>query len=135
LYSSAPVVHWEWCRSELELSRFMMHYIGAGTDFPFHLLQKSVNECKGVQPIRVVITDTDFDHNYETTRDAPPIFADACRVSPHLVLLLHNPDEQKAARYRRAGAKVIAVRELEDYPAMAASLSAALFEEKRHVAD
>src|SRR5262249_18470404 len=33
LYSGTPVTFWEWCRSETELSRFLMHYIGGGTVF------------------------------------------------------------------------------------------------------
>ncbi len=64
LYSSAHVDYWRWCRSEAELSRFLMHYIGGGTDFPFDLLASSLEECRTNQPIRVMITDTDFDANY-----------------------------------------------------------------------
>jgi hypothetical protein len=37
------------------------------------------------------------------------------------------------ARYRGAGARVIEVTELEDYPKMAGGLARALFEEKRDV--
>src|SRR5438270_800083 len=70
LYSGAAVPFWEWCRSEAELSRFLMHYIGGGTAFPFDLLRKSIVECGPAQPIRVVITDADFHNNYETLPDS-----------------------------------------------------------------
>jgi hypothetical protein len=133
LYSGAPVAHWEWCRSEVELSRFLMHYIGAGTEFPFKILEKSVRECGSAQPIRVVITDIDFDHNYAGKPGHARIFADAVRASPHFVLMLHCPDERRAAHYRKVGAKVIPIQDREDFPKMAAALSLALFEEDRHV--
>src|SRR5262249_50522736 len=45
LYSSSPVVYREWCRSETEVSKFLMHYICAGTAFPVGLLRESVSQC------------------------------------------------------------------------------------------
>jgi hypothetical protein len=135
LYSSAPVVYREWCRSERELSRFLMHYVGAGTDFPFGLLEASVAECGADQPIRVVITDNDFNHNYAETKGNAAVFAEAVRRSPHFVLLLHAEDGPWAKPYRAAGARVIPVTELEDYPGVAAALSADLFEGERRVAE
>jgi hypothetical protein len=132
LYSGAPVTFWEWCRSETELSRFLMHYVGGGTVFPFPLLRQSVEECGGDQPIRVVISDGDFHHNYQANPANAAAFAEAARVSPHFVLLLHATGDEDG-RYRRAGAKVITVAELDDYPSMAAALAAALFEREGHV--
>jgi hypothetical protein len=133
LYSCAPVTFWEWCRSETELSRFLMHYVGGGTVFPFDLLRRSVSECRGAQPIRVAITDSDFHTNHDKISGGAAAFAEAAAASPHFVLLLHATGDP-TGRYRRAGAKVITVAQLEDYPAMAAALSAALFEGERHVA-
>jgi hypothetical protein len=46
-------------------------------------------------------------------------------------LLLHGTGDVEG-RYARAGARVVPVKDLEDYPATAAALSAALFEEGRH---
>jgi hypothetical protein len=126
LYSGAVVPFREWCRSETELSRFLMHYIGGGTAFPFDLLRESVAECRSAQPTRVVITDADFHHNYDRLPDSAA-FAEAARASPHLVLMLHATGDL-AGRYARAGARVVTVKELEDYPAMAAALADALFE-------
>ena len=131
LYSHAPVPFWEWSRSETELSRFLMHYVGGGTAFPFDLLDRSVRECRSGQPVRVVITDADFHYNYASNPAHAVIFDEAARVSPHLVLLLHRTDDPDG-RYCRAGAKLIRVGELEDYPRMAADLAAALFEVERH---
>jgi hypothetical protein len=134
LYSSAPVQYREWCRSEAELSKFLMHYIGAGTEFPFDLLRDSVGSCAGDQPIRVVITDRDFDANYKSRPANANIFADAVIQSPHFVLMLHAGDPSWTETYRRTGAQVIAVKELNDYPAMAAALSKALFARENRVA-
>jgi hypothetical protein len=131
LYSCAPVVFWEWCRSETELSRFLMHYVGAGTDFPFELLRTSVSECRAAQPVRVVITDADFHSNYQAAPGNAGTFAEAAGASPHFVLMLHGTGDMTGA-YGRAGARVITVENLEDYPKMAAALAAALFEGDRH---
>jgi hypothetical protein len=131
LYSGAPVLFWEWCRSERELSRFLMHYVGGGTEFPFDLLERSVAECGATQPIRAIISDADFHHNWEARKGHATAFAEAASVSPHLVLLLHATGDRDN-RYGRAGARVITVKDLEDYPATAAALAAALFEERCH---
>jgi hypothetical protein len=128
LYSCAPVQYREWCRSEAELSKFLMHYIGGGTDFPFGQLRESVAECAHDQPIRVVITDHDFDMNYKARKENASIVAEAVARSPHFVLMLHAENPSWAEPYRATGARVIAVRELNDYPAMAAALSNALFQ-------
>jgi hypothetical protein len=128
LYSSAPVTFWEWCRSESELSRFLMHYIGGGTEFPFDLLRKSVVECRSAQPIRVIITDADFHSNYKKSPDQGA-FVDAARDSPHTILMLHATDDVNGS-YGRAGARVITIAEMEDYPTMAVALANALFERK-----
>lgn len=133
LYSSDPVLYWQWCRSETEISRFLMHYIGAGTMFPFPLLGRSIAECRSDQPIRIVITDSDFDSNYDASPEHPSIFAEAARVSPHFVQLLHRPQPARVGHYRSQGATVIEVGDFEDFPRMATQLALALFpDDPRH---
>jgi len=132
LYSGEPVAYWQWCRSATELSRFLMHYIGGGTVFPFGLLRESLEKCGTVQPIRFIITDSDFDANYSALPTHARLFAEAVGRSPHFVLLLHRPDPESVARYRAAGARVVQVVDLEDFPRLAGDLSRALFEEHRH---
>jgi hypothetical protein len=128
LYSGAPVPFWEWSRSETELARFLMHYVGGGTEFPFDLLDQSVTECGPDQPIRVAISDTDFHVNYEQ-RSGSGSVARAVKASPRFILLLHVPaDDPRSAAYTAAGATVIPVVNLDDYPGMAGKLAAALFE-------
>jgi hypothetical protein len=108
-----------------------MHYVGGGTDFPFDLLRQSVAECRGRQPIRVVISDSDFHSNYHAEQQNAGTFAEAGAASPHLILMLHATGDRDG-HYQRAGAKVLTVEQLEDYPAMAAALAAALFGRERH---
>src|SRR6185436_755260 len=129
LYSGSHVRFWEWCRSELELSRFLMHYIGGGTEFPFEVLAESVAESRTARPVRVLITDSDFDRNHDRAPAHRRIFAEAVRRSGPLVLLLHLPAATSVARYRGVGAHVVPVEKLEDFPAMAAALGRALFAE------
>ena len=127
LYSSKPVLYWSWCRSEIEISRFLMHYIGAGTDFPFQLLSKSCHECVADHPIRIVISDSDFDHNFEAHPDNRGIFISAAEESAHWILLQHRPDRERVKLYESLGAKVICIEELTDFPRLATELSASLF--------
>jgi hypothetical protein len=127
LYSSTPVAQWEWSRSEVEMSRFLMHYVGGGTNFPFGTLEGSVRSAGREQPIRVVITDRDFDANYDAAKEHPGIFAEAVTRSAAFVLLLHHPDAAHAKRYRTAGAQVIEVDTLDDFPRLARDLAFALF--------
>jgi hypothetical protein len=110
-----------------------MHYVGAGTDFPFDLLARSLAECGADQPTRVVISDSDFDANYAAAPANARVFADAARSPGRLILLLHGPDSPRRDPYRKAGASVVPVTELENYPATAAALADALFEGGRHV--
>lgn len=131
LYSSSYVRHWDWCRSELEIARFLMHYIGGGTDFPFDVLSQSVAECGGTRPVRVVITDSDFDSNCAAHEGNLGVVWNAVRHSHPLVLLLHAPRPASVARYRELGAQVVPVSKLEDFPSMAAGLARALFSEAR----
>jgi hypothetical protein len=132
LYSSDHVAYWQWCRSEIELSRFLMHYIGSGTQFPFEKLQSSVIESSDAQPIRVIISDSDFDYNYDQHEQAAGILGDAIQSSQQLILLLHALGELNDARYQAAGATVIRIEEMEDFPKLAAKLAHALFSENRH---
>jgi hypothetical protein len=129
VYSTGHEKLWTFCRSESILSRFLLHYIGQGTDFPFDMLAASVEALGAEQPVRVIITDRDFDGNYDQRAGNAAIFAEAGARSPALVLLLHEPDRARAARYEAAGARVIGVRKLDDFPRLSAELSFALFEQ------
>jgi hypothetical protein len=132
LYSHAPVLFWEWSRSETEVSRFLMHYVGGGTEFPFDILDASVRECAGDQPIRVIITDSDFNANFDAKPTNAGVLLGAVAASPRCVLLLHAPIPERVAQYRRLGASVIPVESMEDFPRLAADLTLALFPEESH---
>lgn len=128
LYSTKHEKSWEFCRSETILSRFLMRYIGGGTDFPFDVLEASVESERNLQPFRVIITDTDFDYNYDQSPANAGIFKRAAERSPALVLLLHAPNRDRVRKYELAGARVVAVRTLSDFPVMAAALAHSLFD-------
>lgn len=128
MYSTTNEKLWEFCRSEAILSRFLMRYIGGGTQFPFEVLAASVESERNLQPIRVIITDTDFDANYDSRPENAVIFKRAAERSPALVLLLHTPNRDRVRKYEQAGARVVAVRTLSDFPVMAAALAHSLFD-------
>jgi len=129
LYSSDTVVYWSWCRSDVEISKFLMHYVGGGTDFPFELLRKSCDECGRDQPIRVIISDQDFDSNYESDAGNRGVFVSAATRSPQFVLLLHRPDPGRCKFYRDMGATVVEIDKLSDFPRLTAALTHSLFPE------
>jgi hypothetical protein len=131
LYSHQTLRHWEWSRSEQELSGFLMHYIGGGTYFPFNVLEASARELSGRQPIRVIITDQDFDANVAHEPRALAILAHAVKDSPGLILLKAGAEEAGSAAYRRLGIRVVPVGELTDYPRLARELAWALFPAER----
>jgi hypothetical protein len=133
LFSSEPHLFWEWSRSEVEMSRFLMHYLGAGTVFPFGILASSVAECGDDQPIRVVISDRDFDANVSAEPSHRLTLADAVAKSARFVLLQHRPDPTAVRSYRGLGATVIEVHEMKDFPRVATELAQALFPEELHV--
>lgn len=128
LYSTENVKHWQFCRSEKILSKFLMRYIGGGTSFPFDVLAESVESERHLQPIRVVITDSDFDWNYDSRPTNAAIVKKAADKSPAFVLLLHAPNRDRVRQYETAGARVVPVRTLSDFPVMAAALAHSLFD-------
>lgn len=127
LYSHDPLLYWSWCRSDIEMSRFLMHYIGGGTRFPFDLLRKSCAECLADQPIRVVISDHDFDANYSSHPENREIFIAAANQSAHWILMLHQPAPAQVQLYRTLGASVIVLEDLANFPRMATELTTSLF--------
>lgn len=129
LYSDGCVRHWSWTRSEREISRFLLGYLGAGTRYPFEVLAASIRECRHEQPLRVVISDSDFDANFVADR-ATAVLRDAGRP-PGMVLLLHRRAHAADDAYRALGARVALVPNLTDFPEMAASLTRELFPAER----
>lgn len=127
LYSGGVTDLWSWCRSELEVSRFLLHYIGGGTEFPFDRLAASVRECGRDQPHRVILTDRDFDRNLDAAPDRPVIVAEAAACG-RLVLLLHEPEPERVRCYEALGAAVVPVGALDDFPRAAAGLVRALYQ-------
>lgn len=131
LYSSSAVTSWEWARSELDLSKFLLHYVGGGTEFPFPLLHASLKECGEEQPIRVFITDRDFDSNVEQHKVAPELLCEVASRSPSTVLLQHMPVPERLARYRELGLLPVPVLDFADFPKVARDLAWALFPDDR----
>ncbi|HEX3758137.1 MAG TPA: hypothetical protein VHW23_05505 [Kofleriaceae bacterium] len=130
LYSGDVTALWSWCRSELEISQFLLHYVGGGTQFPFGRLAASVRECGREQPHRVILTDRDFDRNIDASPAHDVTVADAA-AHGRLVLLQLDPAPERVRRYEALGAAVVAVGELDDFPRAAAGLVRALFDDRR----
>lgn len=141
LYSHTSIKFWEWSRSERDLSGFLMHYIGGGTVFPFELLEESHRDCGREQPIRIVITDDDFNANVASTACARSILSDVAGQSPGFILLqlgselvenLNKAAVPIASMYRSLGMTVVPVTEFDNYPKIARDLAWALFPETKH---
>ena len=127
LYSHEHVAHWTWTRSLRTLSEFMMRYVGGGTAFPFEVLEASVESERRGAPVRVVLTDQDFDFNLDADARAPSILRDAAASSP-LVLVQYRGTEERERTYTSWGLRVVPVRRLGDFPRVASALAHALFD-------
>ncbi len=130
IYSTNFVKQWTWTRSEMELSRFLMSYIGGGTTYPFPVLAESVKEHKVSAPIRIVLTDADFHHNL-TTPGAKEIVMLAAKQAP-FICLLNNASDSDAwvKQISELGVKTIGVKSLDAFPKTAAALAEALFKDQ-----
>jgi hypothetical protein len=58
VYSSGPPLVSPWIYDEEHARRFLLHYAGGGTDYPFDVLARLAGERADV--LRVVISDGDF---------------------------------------------------------------------------
>lgn len=127
IYSTNFVKHWEWTRSETTISKFLMSYIGGGTDFPFDQLQSSVKECGREQPIRVVLTDADFHYNLKARPESPEVLKKASET-PFVALLNGATVNDAWVKYVAGlGAAVVPVQDLASFPQVAAALGEKLF--------
>ena len=134
LYSHTAIRHWEWSRSEREISGFLMHYIGGGTDYPFDLLEESTRDCAGAQPIRVIITDYDFDRNVEALARSMAILGEAASASPGTDPAATRRGKPQGQRIPGRGMSVVPVTEFNNYPKVARDLAWALFPGLAHEA-
>lgn len=131
IYSTNNVKHWEFTRSEMEMSRFLMNYIGGGTSFPFDVLRKSVVDCGRQQPIRIVLTDSDFSYNLKEKKEHPAITKTASEKSPFIALLNYGaPDAPWVKEIGQAGLRTIPVPDMASFPKTAAALGESLFGKK-----
>lgn len=129
IYSTNFLQHWAWTRSEAEVSKFLMSYIGGGTDYPFAVLRDSVKECARNPPVRVVLTDSDYLYNLKTLPRNAKAVVEAAAQSPYVVLLngFQNSRGEQVSSVIATGAAVVPVASMEKFPAVAAALGEALF--------
>lgn len=128
IYSHEHVRYWSWCRSAVEISRFLMHYVGGGTVFPFEVLAESLDSARRHPPTRAIISDHDFLMNWSESPHHQRIFAEAAASSAPLLLLLHAVSEEQARPFQQAGAQVVTIPQMDDFPAVAARMARALFD-------
>jgi len=127
VYSYGSPLRSGWLRSEHAARRFLFHYIGGGTQFPFEVLHDWARSDPGV--VRVVISDADFLSNL---RQGPrKQFEESVLRSRQLVLLLLGVsprDVEKAWKGRLPrGARVVQVDGVDAFASLAARLGDALF--------
>jgi hypothetical protein len=127
VYSYVDPLCSEWMQSERVARRFLFHYIGGGTQFPFEVARAWAQRDPGV--VRVVISDADFTHNLRAADQAA--FQATIRRSRHVVLLLLGVTEaQVRAQWTLPvpdKLKVVTVESLDDFAPLAAQLADSLF--------
>ena len=132
IYSDGTPMTSSWMYDEAGARRFLMHYSGGGTYFPFDLLEKWATEEGDV--IRVVISDHGF--IYDLGRDeGPKTLAQAAERSRRMVVVLAGVSSglstaNRSIRNLLSGPDVdlVTVEDLADLGQAAQRLSDALFE-------
>jgi hypothetical protein len=128
IYSSGPHAVSDWMRDEEAARRFLLGYVGGGTDYPFDLLRESAEERDDA--IRVVVSDSDFLYNVRP-EEAQRALAFGVERSRLLVAFLAVPDEERARQAIGPAAahprfRLAVVRGLTDFGAAAARLADAI---------
>ena len=129
VYSSGKPLVSDWIYDEERARRFLLHYAGGGTEYPFEVLKASARERSDV--VRVIVSDSDFLYNLlaEGAMEALRFGADKSRLLVGF-LALSDPDR---ARKTLAPAlvsprfRLVPVTSLNNFGRAAADLSDALF--------
>ncbi|MCC6464879.1 MAG: hypothetical protein IT463_06010 [Planctomycetes bacterium] len=88
VYSAGPYRAGKWLADEELSRRWLLHYVGGGTEFPFKELVHSATVWPGV--LRVIISDTDFLYNINHIKDARKDLATGIERSLLMVAMLRS---------------------------------------------
>jgi len=128
IYSSGTPSVSDWMRDEEVARRFLLGYVGGGTDYPFGLLRESAEERRDV--IRVIVSDSDFLHNVGA-KGAQQALAFGTGRSRLLVAFLAVPNAERARKaIGPAGSdprfRLAVVKSLTDFGSAASQLADAI---------
>lgn len=131
VYSSGPPLVSDWMQHEDTARDFLLNYAGGGTDFPFPLLRRHVQER--ADAARVIVSDGDFLHNLQG-EGAHAALAHAVDRATRVVVLLALPWTQQehvdavfAPYAGREAFRLAVVRSYDDLAGAARDLARALF--------
>jgi hypothetical protein len=120
-----------WMYDEDVARRFLLHYYGGGTDYPFSLLTKLAAEREDV--VRVVVSDGDFLYNCRPAPARKLLAEGVARSRRFVALLALHPGQEEAARKQIGEAtqlapfRLVPVNDLAKFGEMAARLARGLF--------
>jgi hypothetical protein len=123
LYSNAPVLQWQWIRSETEVSSFLMHYVGGDSVFPFSVLDQSLRESSKLRPFRVVIANSGILGSNGNIERELEVLGAAVRASTAMFFLLYCPDSSEIRRLKSLGANVLEIPGASEFPRFAVRVS------------
>jgi len=129
VYSSGKPLVSDWIYDEERARRFLLHYAGGGTEYPFEVLKASARERSDV--VRVIVSDSDFLYNVlaEGAMEALRFGADKSRLLVGF-LALSDPDRARktlAPALASPRFRLVPVTSLNNFGRAAADLSDALF--------
>ena len=131
LYSNAPVLQWRWTRSEVELSSFLMHYVGGDSVFPFSVLERSLQEPGRLKPFRIVIANSRvLGVDSKAERELEALRA-AVRGSHAMFFFLYRPDLDEIRHLKSIGAEVLEIPDATEFPRFAGRVADAIQEHNR----
>jgi hypothetical protein len=129
VYSSGKPLVSDWMYDEERARRFLLHYAGGGTQYPFELLKASARERSDV--VRVIVSDSDFLYNLGTegAMDALRFGTDRSRLLVAFLALSDPGGARQALAPALASPRfrLVPVTSFNDFGRVAADLADALF--------
>lgn len=128
VYSSGKPLVSDWMYDEERARRFLLHYAGGGTDYPFEVLRASARERSDV--VRVIVSDSDFLSNVQGAGAMDALRFGVDKSQLLVAFLAVQPDWARGPLGPVLGSprfRLVTVTSHSDFAHAAASLAEALF--------
>lgn len=131
VYSAGEPLVSDWMYDERVARRFLLHFMGAGTQFPFEVLEEWTEDARDAT--RVIISDDGFRQNLRNSARGPSIVEGAVERSNPLVAMLADwyPESEETPSLLPVGRdrfRLVRVEDVAELSAAASQLADAFFD-------